>query len=125
MRASILDIQPPIHLPDVVAVAEAVGYHRYWVTEHHGPRQSASPTLATALAAGVSDRLRVGMGGVLLRIQAPLRVAADLALLQTFFPGRIDLGIAGAAASAGVAEAITGQPPADDATYRRRIEELI
>jgi luciferase family oxidoreductase group 1 len=123
VRASILDIQPPIFLPDVVAVAEAAGYHRYWVTEHHGPRQSASPTLAIGLAAGVSQRLRIGMGGALLRIHPPRRIAADVGLLRTFFPGRIDVGIAGAVPPGGVAEAFGG-PAADDATYRRRIEEL-
>jgi luciferase family oxidoreductase group 1 len=123
VRASILDIQPPIFLPDVVAVAEEAGYHRYWATEHHGPRQSASPTLAIGLAAGVSQRLRIGMGGALLRIHSPRRIAADVGLLRTFFPGRIDVGIAGAVPPGGVAEAFGG-PAADDATYRRRIEEL-
>jgi luciferase family oxidoreductase group 1 len=122
VRVSILDIQPPIFLPDVVAVAEEAGYHRYWVTEHHGPRQSASPTLAIGLAAGVSQRLRIGMGGALLRIHAPRRLAADVGLLRTFFPGRIDVGIAGAVPP-GVAEALGGAA-ADDATYRQRIVQL-
>jgi luciferase family oxidoreductase group 1 len=123
VRASILDIQPPIFLPDVVAVAEEAGYHRYWVTEHHGPRQSASPTLAIGLAAGVSQRLRIGMGGALLRIHPPRQIAADVGLLRTFFPGRVDVGIAGAVPPGGVAEALGG-PAADDATYRRRIVQL-
>jgi luciferase family oxidoreductase group 1 len=123
VRASILDIQPPIFLPDVVAVAEEAGYHRYWVTEHHGPSQSASPTLAIGLAAGISQRLRIGMGGALLRVHAPWRIAADVGLLRAFFPGRIDVGVAGAVPPGGVAEALGG-PTADDATYRRRIEEL-
>ena len=125
MRASILDIQSPLHLPDVVAVAEASGYTRYWVTEHYAPKQSASPTLATALAGGVSERLRVGFGGVLLRLHAPLRVAADVALLRTFFPDRIDVGIAGSPVSDDVAHAMTGGPAIDDQGYRARIEELV
>lgn len=123
MIVSILDIQAPIHLPDVVAVAEQTGYRRYWVAEHYSAIQSASPTLATALAAGVSERLRVGMAGVLLRMHAPLRVAADVGLLRSFFPGRIDVGIAGAAPF-DVAQAMSGGI-ADDALYRARIEELI
>lgn len=123
MRASILDIQPPIFLPDVVAVAEEAGYRRYWVTEHHGPSQSASPTLAIGLAAGISQRLRIGMGGALLRIHAPRRIAADVGLLRAFFPGRIDVGVAGAVPAGGVADALGG-PAADDATYRQRIGEL-
>lgn len=122
MRVSILDIQAPIDILDVVELAEHAGYHRYWVSEHHTPLQSASPTLATAIAAGVSDRLRVGMGGVLLRLHAPMRVAADIALLRMFFPGRIDLGVAGATGSADPAD-FGGL--ADDAGLRARIEELI
>jgi luciferase family oxidoreductase group 1 len=125
MRASILDIQSPLHLPDVVAVAEASGYTRYWVTEHYSSKQSASPTLATALAGGVSDRLRVGFGGVLLRLHAPLRVAADVALLRAFFPDRVDVGIAGSPVGDEVARALTGGAAADDALYRARIEELV
>jgi alkanesulfonate monooxygenase SsuD/methylene tetrahydromethanopterin reductase-like flavin-dependent oxidoreductase (luciferase family) len=125
MRFSILDIQPPIYLPPVVAIAEQAGYHRYWVSEHHHPTQSASPTLATAVAAGLSSRIRVGMGGVLLRVQMPRRIAADVALLRTFFPDRLDLGVAGADPGGGLAEAMTGGPGADDATYQARIEELI
>lgn len=125
MRVSILDIQPPIHLPDVVELAEATGYHRYWVSEHHSVSQSGSPTLATALAGGVSERLRVGMGGVLLRMHLPMRVAADIALLRTFFPGRIDIGIAGAHTGDAMSQALSGEAVADDAKYRARIEELI
>jgi luciferase family oxidoreductase group 1 len=125
MRVSILDIQPPIYLPDVVELAEEAGYHRYWVSEHHSPSQSASPTLATALAGGVSERLRVGMGGVLLRMHLPMRVAADIALLRAFYPGRIDIGIAGASAGETISRALSGEAAADDAKYRARIEELI
>jgi luciferase family oxidoreductase group 1 len=125
MRVSILDIQPPIHLPDVVEVAEETGYHRYWVSEHYSPSQSASPTLATALAGGLSERLRVGMGGVLLRMHLPMRIAGDIALLRTFFPGRIDIGIAGANAGDGISRALSGEAAADDLKYRARIEELV
>jgi luciferase family oxidoreductase group 1 len=123
LRASILDIQSPIFLPDVVATAEEAGYYRYWVTEHHSPIQSASPTLAIGLAAGVSQRLRVGMGGALLRIHSPRRIAADVGLLRTFFPGRIDVGVAGAVPPGDIAAAFGGAA-ADDATYHHRIKEL-
>jgi len=125
MHVSILDIHPPIYLPDVVELAEESGYHRYWVTEHHSPMQSASPTLAMALAGGISERLRIGVGGVLLRLHQPLRVAGDIALLRTFYPGRVDVGIAGALASDARARALSGEPAAGDATFQARIEELI
>ena len=97
---SILDYNWPGHLPELVPAIERFGYHRYWATEHYGPLRSASPVVATSLAAGLSSRLRVGTGGVLLRLTSALRVAQDFALLELYFPGRIDLGIAGATAGA-------------------------
>lgn len=96
MKLSVLDTQHPAHLPELVPELERLEYHRYWATEHHSPQQSASPTIVAGLAAGVSDRIRVGTAGVLLRAAAALRVTEDFATLELFFPGRIDLGIAGA-----------------------------
>lgn len=93
---SLLDIQWPGHLPDLVPVLDDLGFHRYWASEHHSPRQSASPTLVAALAAGLCERMRVGTAGILLRAAAAMRVAEDFAALELFFPGRVDLGIASA-----------------------------
>lgn len=83
-------------MPGLVTVADAVGFRRYWVAEHYSGVQSASPTLLAGLAAGLSDRIRVGTGGVLLRATSVLRVACDFAALEFYFPGRVDLGFAGA-----------------------------
>jgi luciferase family oxidoreductase group 1 len=83
---------------DLLSAAEEMGYTRYWASEHHSPVQSASPTLVTALAAGLTSRMRVGTAGVLLRLTSAMRVAQDFAALQLYFPGRIDLGVAGALA---------------------------
>lgn len=96
LALSVLDIQHPGHIPRLVPALDALGFHRYWATEHHSPTQSASPTVAVAIAAGLSRTLRVGSAGVLLRFAGALRVAEDFALLERLYPGRIDLGIAGA-----------------------------
>ncbi|HUQ04839.1 MAG TPA: LLM class flavin-dependent oxidoreductase [Kofleriaceae bacterium] len=96
MILSVLDTQPPAHLPVLVPALEQLGYHRYWATEHHSPTQSASPTIIAGLAAGITERMRIGTAGVLLRASSALRVAEDFATLELFFPGRIDLGVAGA-----------------------------
>jgi luciferase family oxidoreductase group 1 len=80
---------------DLAKLADALGYHRYWVAEHHG-----TPTLACAspevligpIAAG-SDRIRVGSGGVMLPHYSPLSVAERFSILSGLYPGRIDLGI--------------------------------
>jgi luciferase family oxidoreductase group 1 len=75
--------------------AEAAGYHRYWVAEHHNmPAVAAtSPPVLIAMLAGATERIRVGSGGVMLPNHAPLVVAEQFALLEAAYPGRIDLGI--------------------------------
>jgi luciferase family oxidoreductase group 1 len=75
--------------------ADAAGYHRYWVAEHHNmPAVAATnPAVLIALIAGATQRIRVGSGGVMLPNHAPLVVAEQFTLLEAAHPGRIDLGI--------------------------------
>ncbi|MET9223084.1 MULTISPECIES: LLM class flavin-dependent oxidoreductase [unclassified Streptomyces] len=85
-------------LRDTVAFArevEALGYHRFWVSEHHsvpGVAGSAPTVLAAAVAAATS-RIRVGTGGVMLPNHQPLVVAEQFGVLEALFPGRIDMGL--------------------------------
>src|SRR5215218_8262045 len=80
---------------ELARLADALGYHRYWVAEHHG-----TPTLACAspevligpIAAG-TGRIRVGSGGVMLPHYSPLSVAERFSILSGLYPGRIDLGV--------------------------------
>ncbi len=76
-------------------VADAHGYHRYWLAEHHNmPAVAATnPPLLIAMVAAATDRIRVGSGGVMLPNHAPLVIAEQFALLEAAYPGRIDLGI--------------------------------
>jgi luciferase family oxidoreductase group 1 len=74
---------------------EGLGYHRYWVAEHHnmpGIASSSPPVLIAHLAAGTTT-LRLGSGGVMLPNHAPLVVAEQFGMLEALHPGRIDLGI--------------------------------
>lgn len=75
--------------------AEALGYHRFWVAEHHSVPGIAgsAPTLMMAAIAARTSRIRVGSGGVMLPNHQPLVVAEQAATLQALHPGRIDLGI--------------------------------
>lgn len=75
--------------------AEQAGYHRYWVAEHHNMPAVAStnPPVLIALLASATERIRIGSGGVMLPNHAPLVVAEQFSLLESAFPGRIDLGI--------------------------------
>jgi luciferase family oxidoreductase group 1 len=75
--------------------ADELGYHRYWLAEHHNmPAVAATnPPVLIGLVAGATGRMRVGSGGVMLPNHAPLVVAEQFALLEAAYPGRIDLGI--------------------------------
>lgn len=74
---------------------EAAGYHRYWLAEHHNASYFAGPNPATLIShiASITDRIRVGSGGVMLSHYSPYMVAEQFRLLSTLFPDRIDLGI--------------------------------
>ncbi|CAM3394481.1 MsnO8 family LLM class oxidoreductase [Kibdelosporangium persicum] len=75
--------------------AEALGYHRFWVSEHHsvpGVAGSAPTVLAAAIAAATSA-IRVGTGGVMLPNHQPLVVAEQFGVLESLYPGRIDMGL--------------------------------
>lgn len=75
--------------------AERLGYHRYWLAEHHGGAMvaSSSPELMIGQIAAATERIRVGAGGVMLPNHSPLRVAEQFKVLAALFPDRIDLGI--------------------------------
>ncbi len=104
-RLSVLDVAPVSsgstprdalrNTLELAARAEALGYHRYWLAEHHsmpGIASSAPAVLIGAVAAATS-RIRVGSGGVMLPNHAPLVVAEQFGTLDALYPHRIDLGL--------------------------------
>ncbi|WP_252435070.1 LLM class flavin-dependent oxidoreductase [Pseudonocardia humida] len=74
---------------------EELGFHRYWLAEHHGMPgvASSSPAVLIAHFAAATGRIRVGSGGVMLPNHQPLVVAEQFGTLEALHPGRIDLGI--------------------------------
>ncbi|NVN87651.1 MAG: LLM class flavin-dependent oxidoreductase [Rhodopseudomonas sp.] len=99
---------------DLARHADALGYVRYWLAEHHNLSSVASPApdIMIGQIAAVTKHIRVGSGGVMLPNHAPLMVAERFKMLEALFPGRIDLGIGRA-------------PGTDQATahaLRRRLE---
>jgi luciferase family oxidoreductase group 1 len=74
---------------------ERLGYHRYWVAEHHNMPgiASSSPAVLLARVAGETSTIRLGSGGVMLPNHAPLVIAEQFGMLEALAPGRIDLGI--------------------------------
>jgi luciferase family oxidoreductase group 1 len=109
MRLSVLD-QSPIpegssgadalhNTLDLAVAADELGYHRYWVAEHHGGPMlaSASPEALIGPIASATRSIRVGSGGVMLPHYSPFKVAETFTILAGLYPGRIDLGIGRAA----------------------------
>jgi luciferase family oxidoreductase group 1 len=109
MRVSILD-QSPIaeggsgqqalaNTIDLARLADALGYHRYWVAEHHGGPMlaGASPETLIGPIASATEGIRVGSGGVMLPHHSPLKIAESFSMLAGLYPERIDLGIGRAA----------------------------
>lgn len=89
---------PADALRDTTAIAvatEALGYHRFWVAEHHAMAAVASSAPAVLLAhvASATSTMRLGSGGVMLPNHAPLVIAEQFATLEALHPGRIDLGL--------------------------------
>jgi luciferase family oxidoreductase group 1 len=93
MRLSILDFQTPAGAIELVQRAEALGYHRYWLGEHHSAYQCANPLLLATVLAGLTQHIRLGSGGVCLRYCLPYRLAEDARLASYLFPARLDLGV--------------------------------
>jgi luciferase family oxidoreductase group 1 len=84
---------------DLAQLTDALGYHRYWVAEHHGGPMLAGPSPEVLIGpiAAATDQIRVGSGGVMLPHYSPLKVAESFTILAALFPDRIDLGIGRAA----------------------------
>jgi luciferase family oxidoreductase group 1 len=84
---------------DLARLADALGYERYWVAEHHGGPMLAGPSPEVLIGpiAAATSAIRVGSGGVMLPHYSPLKVAESFSLLAGLFPGRIDLALGRAA----------------------------
>ncbi len=80
---------------DLARLADELGYTRYWVAEHHNMEGVASSATAVLIGqlARVTQRIRVGAGGIMLPNHAPLTIAEQFGTLAELFPGRIDLGL--------------------------------
>jgi luciferase family oxidoreductase group 1 len=105
LRLSVLDQSPISHgstgvdalrnTLELAQLADRLGYHRYWVAEHHGGPMLASPSPEVLVGpiAATTERIRVGSGGVMLPHYSPLKVAESFSMLAGLYPGRVDLGI--------------------------------
>lgn len=104
-KYSILDLAPVAEgrqisdaIANSVALAqhgEALGFHRFWLAEHHNMPGIASAATAVLIGhvAGATNTIRVGAGGIMLPNHAPLMVAEQFGTLNAMYPNRIDLGL--------------------------------
>lgn len=80
---------------ETLQLAERLGYQRFWVSEHHNsPRVAGStPPVLMAHLAAKSQTIRIGSGGIMLPNHSAYKVGEDFRMLETLYPGRIDLGM--------------------------------
>jgi len=137
MRLSILDQSPVTGghdarraIQETLALArraEALGYYRYWLAEHHAIAALADPcpeVLVARLGAETS-RLRIGTGGVLLPYYSAFRTAEAFRMLEALYPGRIDLGVGRApGGDARTAQAVAGGGFPDAEQFPQQVWEL-
>jgi luciferase family oxidoreductase group 1 len=106
---------------------ERLGYHRLWVSEHHGmPGVAGSaPTVLAAAVAGATRTIRVGTGGVMLPNHQPLVVAEQFGVLESLFPGRIDMGLGRSVGFTDGVRRALGRDKGDAEDFAAQLEELL
>jgi luciferase family oxidoreductase group 1 len=119
-------------LRETVALAvatEALGYARYWVAEHHNLPNLAStcPEILIGQIAAHTHTIRVGSGGVMLSHYSAFKVAETFRLLETLYPGRIDLGIGRAPGSDQLTAAALAYPgpPRDIRHFPQQVSDVL
>ncbi|CAL9346509.1 LLM class flavin-dependent oxidoreductase [Streptomyces sp. enrichment culture] len=107
--------------------AERLGFHRFWVSEHHGvPGVAGSaPTVLAAAVAGATRTIRVGTGGVMLPNHRPLVVAEQFGVLESLYPGRIDMGLGRSVGFTDGVRRALGRDKEDAEDFGAQIDELL
>ncbi|MEV6329000.1 LLM class flavin-dependent oxidoreductase [Streptomyces sp. NPDC051909] len=122
--------EPGRALRDTVRLArevEELGFHRFWVAEHHSvPGVAGSaPTVLAAAVAGATSRIRVGTGGVMLPNHQPLVVAEQFGVLESLFPGRIDMGLGRSVGFTDGIRRALGRDKEDADRFAEQLDELL
>jgi len=113
---------------ELAKFCEALGYHRFWVSEHHCHPTivGSAPEIMIAAIAQVTERIRIGSAGVMLPHYAPLKVAEQFRVLDAIAPGRIDLGLGRAPGSDGkTAYALNPNANIDAENFPANVRDLI
>ena len=133
---SVLDLVPVLEgetpreaLAHAVALArhaETLGFHRFWLAEHHNMPGIASAATAVVIGhiAGATQTIRVGSGGIMLPNHSPLVIAEQFGTLETLYPGRIDLGLGRAPGGDGYTLRALRRSPDTADRFPRDVQEL-
>lgn len=137
-RLSVLDLSPILEGSDAAQSfrntlslaqhAEKLGYHRFWLAEHHGMPGIASAATSVLIGhvAGGTSTIRVGAGGIMLPNHSPLVIAEQFGTLEALYPGRIDLGLGRAPGSdQATARALRRNLHSDPDEFPRDVVELM
>ena len=139
MPLSVLDLSPIVeggdaaqalrNTLDLARHAEAWGYRRFWLAEHHNMPgiASAATSIVIGHVANGTSTIRVGAGGIMLPNHSPLAIAEQFGTLESLYPGRIDLGLGRAPGSDGLtARALRRNSLVDEAeAFPQDVLELI
>ncbi|MFC4754857.1 MsnO8 family LLM class oxidoreductase [Dietzia aurantiaca] len=137
LRLSLLDRSRTRHAETHAAALEAtlrraehadeLGFHRFWMAEHHSVPgiASGSPQLLIAAAAARTRRIRLGSGGVMLPHHRPMIVAEQFAMLEALYPGRIDLGVGRSLGFTAPVRAALGVEEYDDDAFTHDISSVL
>ncbi len=111
---------------DLARHAEAWGYRRFWMAEHHNMTGIASAATAVALGfvAEATSSIRLGAGGIMLPNHAPLVIAEQFGTLASLYPGRVDLGLGRAPGSDGITARALRRDPMSADSFPRDVLEL-
>ena len=114
---------------ELAVAAESLGYYRYWLAEHHNLPNFAgtSPEVLVGQVAARTSTIRVGSGGVMLSHYSALKVAENFRMLDSLYPGRIDVGVGRAPGSDPLTAAALAYPggPNDVQHYPRQVVDLV
>jgi luciferase family oxidoreductase group 1 len=112
---------------ETAKLAEKLGYSRFWISEHHNSTfiAGSTPEVLMVKLADETKKIRIGSGGIMLPNHSALKVAENFRMLETLFPGRIDLGMGRAPGTDRITSSILN--PSNDfseSSYLRQLEHL-
>lgn len=112
---------------ETAQLVDKLGYKRLWFAEHHNTENLAAmaTSILIARAAGMTEKIRIGSGGVMLPNHAPFRVAEEYGTLAQMFPGRIDLGLGRAPGTDGLTAQLLSRSSAEAHEFASHVYDLM